>query len=430
MQKVSNQIKQSSEPLGRTLTEVPSESDTKFADLNDDCKLLILEELDFPSLINMAEANPHFFHLAADVYRRKFGSKEIEIIEPSPGDKPMKESNGKIQILNFVLTEKLLQNFGKFITKLKINSWIINFEMFRWILEQANEHCTALTKLELITFDENALVNVHAPFANVEIVSFRESLTKLIVKDFKLNEMFPKLRALSLPFSHAIDRDSILLEFPNLRHLSASFLKTKGTNEMDVQSMIKLNPQIRNLSVCYITMEFLKFVSETLPDLENLEIVWLKEGAEYNGQIHLKNVRNLNVTSAIDNFPRSVTVEQLEEFTIDWGHTSSPGAWIDFINRHTTLTKLNIIDDEIDDSKLSMLARGITNLVEATFAISSDIRPESIITFLEAGVNLNRIEMSFAEPIPEDELMILQSCIEKPWKLTNTSSSYLIEKEF
>lgn len=45
----------------------------KLEDINTDCQLLILEKLDLPSLVKMAELNKKYSILAADVFKRKFG---------------------------------------------------------------------------------------------------------------------------------------------------------------------------------------------------------------------------------------------------------------------------------------------------------------------------------------------------------------------
>lgn len=52
---------------------------TKLTDINDDCKILIFEYLDWLDLINVAETTKQLHSAAHDVFQRKYGCEEIII---------------------------------------------------------------------------------------------------------------------------------------------------------------------------------------------------------------------------------------------------------------------------------------------------------------------------------------------------------------
>lgn len=48
----------------------------KIMDLNDDCQLLMLEGLDFPTLLGVAETNKHFTSIVSNICQRIFTKKD------------------------------------------------------------------------------------------------------------------------------------------------------------------------------------------------------------------------------------------------------------------------------------------------------------------------------------------------------------------
>lgn len=397
-----------------------------FSGMNDDCKMLILEELDFFSFLNMSEANHVSSVLFADVYRRKFGQTLIEVRERFLIDGFVgTESNDVIHIEDFDLAAKVILRFGPLITKLKISYWTNTNGQITNILKLANQHCTEVRELQLRTVENDVLNELKQPFANVDVALFRGILGKPFNKS--LNELFPNVRNLSVIHMDAIGRENILQKFSHLEHLSVSTVKTIGINESDVQEMIKLNPQIRSLSHYYSTLGFLKFISENMPDLSDLVILWTHFSSEMQYDVHFKSVKRLNVTTESDDLPQSLTVDQLQELSVDWRYGPSSDSWISFITRHSNLTKL-IIEQEINDQQLSRLIGKLPNLIEASFLLSEDTSPVTMGNFVEScQLQTLRLSCDADKEFPVSCLHHLNNHNRNKWNITNNSNRYLIE---
>lgn len=54
-----------------------SSQQLKLIDIDDDVKIRIFEYLDMPNLIRVAETSKNLHNAASDVYRRKYGNKEL-----------------------------------------------------------------------------------------------------------------------------------------------------------------------------------------------------------------------------------------------------------------------------------------------------------------------------------------------------------------
>lgn len=78
---------------------------TILTDMNVDCQLLILKELDFVSLINVAEVDEAYSALATNVFKRKFALKIIELRETSSKNEVV-ELNDVIKIEKFKWYQK------------------------------------------------------------------------------------------------------------------------------------------------------------------------------------------------------------------------------------------------------------------------------------------------------------------------------------
>lgn len=74
-------------------------------DLNDDCQMLMLEGLDFPTLLDVAGTNRHFASLVSDILQRTFQKKMVYFQLMTFSGKPMEYdieiSNNYIKIRHF-----------------------------------------------------------------------------------------------------------------------------------------------------------------------------------------------------------------------------------------------------------------------------------------------------------------------------------------
>lgn len=402
----------------------------KLADVNTDCKFLILEQMDFLGVINMAETTKEFLHLATDVYKRKFANKQVVIRNPYLGcNVNTLRSEGSIEIGYFQAIHKLFQHFGSMITKLKIEYFSGSNGLARQAVALANQFSDALKELEIQSFDEDLLNDVRWPFRNVETLSFNGFMGKFANGKLQLNQMFPNVQNLSVKHVRAINRENIVLPFPQLKHFEASLVVTQGINETDIKRMIELNPQLHSLTLLYCSMNLLQFVSEKLRNLEQLDVAWIiTETSDVDNVINFKNVKILNMKSAHEMFLRKVTFDQLQELNVDI-FSKSENMWISFIRKQSNLRKLSI-ERPFLDSYIIKLAENAPNLTEVSFKVESNVTSERISQFIEKNSQLKKIQLELvsSDSLSDELFSDLHKRFKNEWKISNNSLCYLFEK--
>jgi len=402
---------------------------TKFTDLDVDCQLQIFDQLNFPTLLSVAELNSEFSILAAEIFRRKYRHKTIKIQEDFfNDDMAIIEFDDAIQIENFDLVESIFKHFGEFILNVNINFGKIR--KYLDIIRFVNNNSDSLKKLRLEMYGENVFDVIEKPFANVEYVCIVGECKRLGNDKLNFSAIFPKMRRLTLKDSRVTNRTSIDLKFPHLEHLNMAFLHPCGFSEDDIKNMIEKNPQLRSLSLHYTTLNFLQFLSQNLHSLEYLDLPYIITHPSYEGYINFNSVKRLEVRAISDYFAKYATFEQLHELELDSAPYVS-SLWIEFIGRITNLTKLKIIDGEIHDAELAMLTDRVPNLIDASLILGAGIEAETIVAFLQRNINLNRVNLIFyqmSEGLVEFKFNILRNAIENNWKISKTMFSYLIER--
>lgn len=402
---------------------------TKLTDLNVDCQLHILKELDFISLVNVAEVDEAYSALAADVFKRKFAHKIIELRETSSKNEVV-ELHDVIKIEKFNMISKVFNHFGHFISKVKLIYGRDQKYQSKLVFELVSHHSDNFIKFHIECYNEFLLQNVQKPFYNAENVSFAGEFYELGSESMKLNEMFPKMRQLSLGYLHVTDPTSIHLHFPYLEHLSVSFIRTKQPfTDTDIKCLINKNPQIQSLSIYHGSMEFFKFVSENMPNLNALYLPW--KFSDYlndrDRPIHFKTVKKLSIKYTINRFPRNVTFDKLQEMEFIC-NPDFPDVWINFIEKNTHLTRLNITNGEIYKIDLEKITSILPDLVEVSFICGLDIDIESIVKFLNLNTKLKKLNLKcdsnwlFREPRSKD----IQTQI--GWKVIQNPNNILFEK--
>lgn len=406
---------------------LPEENNaTWFADLNDDCKVLLLEELDLADLLSMAELNPHITILAANVYKRKFFNKTIEIRGPfSENAFKFIETDDTIVVGNFELTAKLLHHFGSYVSVLGVNFWENSKGQIKQIVAMVNVKCAALKEFRVKSRDEDVLSEVKKPFYSVEDVDLDGLFTKSN-SGLELNEMFPKIRKLSLGFTY-LKNKMATVRFPKLLHLEIPHLVKPELND-DIKQMIKLYTRIESLTLRFSSMNILKLVSDSLPNLKQLQLNAISLDLPDNVDEHicLNSVMSLSVTSNIEPFARLVDLEFVEEFTLDCT-SYIPDIWIDFIVRHAHLKKLTVIDGEIDNAQLAKLVGKMPNIVQVSVKMAHDVTVDTIFKFLESSPTLLQIEIISSDEVDgEGTMRTLKHLLKDKWSISSTPFGFML----
>lgn len=380
-------------------------------------------------MLKAAELSKDFHSVASDVYRVKFGKKLVEVLDTFWIDgAPIRIIDGMIQIADLDIATKLFQTFGSLVTALKINFDSNNGNRIMNAVQLANRYASALQNMEMKMWQDSSLDEVQMPFETVENVTlngiFDSSNQKL-----QLNEMFPKMRILSLKRAEMLDYSYLVHVYPHLEDVTVSFSTMNESNEMDIMQMVGLNPQIQTISLEYCSMRFLKFLSENMANLRQLSLKYfITANAETLEHISLKSVEYLSVINPLSNLPRNFMVERLQQ--LELAYTSDvQDMWLDFIKRHASLSKLSIANKRIRGEQLSTLAEYAPGLVEASICIASDLDAATIIHYLGGCSKLKTLALTCGETLSSAKLDVLSNRLEGEWKITNTSCGYLFERQ-
>lgn len=395
----------------------------QLSDLNDDCKLLILDDLDFVSLITMSEINDNIQVLAADVYRRKFAQLSIVYQRTSWGQDVF--VGDCIEIYSFDWASRLIHNFGAFMQKFQIKLGDNEMHINDTLLELVHHNCKALKSLQLQGVHEDALNRIKTPFETVEDLELRISFTKPEKLTLGLNEMFPQMHSLSLDLSEMIDGSSVVHKFQNLKRLDLSYMNNENMMS-NVYEFIELNPQIKSLTLYQGSARFLGFISEKMPELEHLKVQYGFDSLSPDeSTISFRNVKRLGVGES--RVLRNFDFQQLQHLEIN-SHSISYYDWSDFIQKHTSLTNLTVTGDEAHRTLLPTITGHVPNLIEASFIVPLEDSIEVLISFLQTSPKLERLDLTLRRRTM-DKLIELENLVKQKWNLTETTSGCLIVRK-
>lgn len=359
---------------------------THFDDLNDDCKLMIFEQLDLADLLELRKMSPYFKELADYIFSRDFASKAIVFHQGFTYDRLVDQHN-VLNLTDVSLIERLFKNYGPMISRLDISFKSDTKNESKEVIDLANRYCTDLKQLHLFSYDQETLDDVNAPFLSVENVLMYGDFRRLGSKTLQLNEIFPNLRTLLLDRLYLFDREETKQKYPKLQYLGLS-LKLDEMLENKIYEMIKKNSQIQNVSLHLGTPRYISMIKNLLPQLENLELHSFS--AENFGNFTLTTIKKLTVGS---NTIDGIIFEALEELQFNFSRLDGDN-WADFIDKHPKLIKLDITGDPIDETLLPKIVGKLPNLIEASFKIGSTNDGEAFVQFLKKSDRFEKLEIS------------------------------------
>lgn len=388
--------------------------------LNIESKRLILDELDFPSLLYMAQVDLEFNSQAGDIYQQKFAEKTIRIGQRN------EELDNAIDINDDETSMKLIEHFGTFIKKLTIDH--ADNSKTDEIIAKASRNCKGLEILSVnVSRAYNAFAKVQQPFESVTDVSIKCIKCKLSNEILNLNEMFPNMRKLSLNIMQLDEPQKIESRFANLKHLHLEYVRPGLEFAKSYEKTIMFNPQVQILKIVDSTTDFLEFISKNLPNLEHLDIGYIQRAATLN-EILFASVKSLTVRSGVNYLSHYISFDQLEEFTSEYfGDVSE---WINFLGRHSTVRKLTILNAAMYQRQLLTLRSHVPNLVEATLALPSGIPVDSIVKFINKLPQLKKLEAQFFsnQMFAGDKLTQLSKELQGSWTINKTEKGFLVEQ--
>lgn len=431
---------------------------TKFTDLNEDCFLLILERLDFRSLVNVAEINAEYSALAASVFRCKHSHLRIavegtfrisnndrnelrNVAGMQVGNDTIERVNdhwfigigastvigNEIKLGNSKLILDTFKHFGHLIKKFGFRSFYGETFRMEMIGKLINKYSTkSLIDIYLNDKVEELLMQIKKPLITVASVTMRNCFFSDHPQILDANKLFPALRVLNLVHSDNRHFAYFDCHMPHLEHLTFRKNDNYGSGFVDV---IKKNPQIQSIDLHSPYSEFINAVSKYLPQLEALT---LRDFHPLSTSIQFENVttftigyeRNTQTSPTNLNFPRLQTVHM--EYS---SHVHEE--YINFLNEHNNLSRLHVEMNEFEmqDRQFQQLTANLRNLVEVTLQQKDEKETLSsaIITeFLRSHENVNRFNLiNFSKRCQEE----LQGQLSSEWSVKIVDSGLHIKRE-
>lgn len=278
--------------------------------------------MDIDDIPAVAEAHEHLALAIADVLRQKFSTKTIVISETGYDQNfgnvvNMEEFDDRIELRRYSAVPKILKHFGHLISKLVVfNEYTISADVAQSIYSAVNLYCSdSLTELQL--FSQNSVfAEFKKPFRNVEYVALGGFFDDLSNSNMTFADLFPAMKKLWLNKFHSIDSNLLAHHFPHLTILTDEKQRWGDENSHQYDSfveLIKVNPQIRNLTLRCAIPQLLLVVNDKLPQLEHLGLSFYRDidSNEYN--INFEHVKSIWVrgTGLIE--PERFTFPVLEE---------------------------------------------------------------------------------------------------------------------
>lgn len=399
-----------------------------------ECQLLIMEEFELFDLINAAAINEHFQLSVADVFRRKYTKKTVDLCLPFAQQKKelMHDLDKKLQIEDYNLMLSIPMYFGHTIKDLEIN--YENFETYQanQINNYMNAFCSeSLTQLLLKNCKLNSLDVIRKPFKNVENVTFTGGFEKLTYVDLKLNEIFPNLHRLDLAYAKVADPEFINREFPYLQHFTVSFMHSDGFAEQHIEKFVKKNPQTRGLQLMNSSYMFLKFLSENLKQLDQLELIWtIKNRVNYfGGDIHFKNVKKLMIKTDHQDYPEKLVFDELEELRIDCFNQLND-EWINFIVKSQILRYFCHPFSTLDDQQLLKLDEHLPDLVEFSTSLAPNTLVKTIVRFVQNCKQLKKLFLFtfFTSLFLENDSNELHLRLKPEWNMSSSNVGIILNR--
>lgn len=360
--------------------------------INMDCQIFILEQLDFESLINMATINKQFQYLVNSVFRRKYGQQLFEITHVLWYSCPEKLIilDNEILIDHEVLP-RLLPVFGHLIKKLRIKYNLIPTDQHTRVGMLVNKYCSeTLLEFRLAACENGDFSSMVKPFKKVERLFISGILKNCGANSLSIDDLFPMMSYLSLygisDVYHIINRHYI-----HLTELSINFLSSTLTDD-DMKILFNNNRQIRSLSVQHNSIDFLKIANEHLPHLEDFIFDVSKPSHRenfYQGPvIYFENVKKVSIRGAeVNESPSIFKFKQLFNLELEF-HKRFEKEWIEFIVSNNDLNILIVKEGFFNDTEVLALSTKLPNLTEAVINFEVNVTQKTILQFLE-----NKIKM-------------------------------------
>lgn len=349
---------------------------------------MISKDLELGALVNVSATQARIYAAAQSAFRTKYGSSTVEINNRGMNKDEQFAKRGNFTMLtNFDFTLKALRLFGHLISKLSINYMAFDASQREQINNYVNEYCApSLEEIELAFCEGDELSQMERAFTRVHRVRFMSG--DLNTENVKLNQLFPALRSLSMGSLRASDSKWMEDSFPHLESLEISSYRSTS----DV--VFRLNPQLRHISMFDCDLPFLSMLNEHVPQLESINSFTMKETPDFAGApVHFEHLKKFKLGAEYSfalNLPKMPLVfENLTEFEM-YGSLDN---WFDSIAPSKQLKEITFADTT--QAHLNRIKTAFPEVEKITISFKDDAEPTPTVD--ESAVELLGPDWQFNE---------------------------------
>lgn len=408
-------------------------NDIKLIDLNVDVLLLIFDELDLESVINMVEANSEFTSLGITRYQRMYGNK-VKLLNGFQNDEKfleyvsyyMPRPTPTLNMFDSELILKLFKYLAPAIQDVEFSAGKNGMNQSNTIGQYINKYGSKyITKLDLYPVDDNTFEQFTVPFEHVNELFIK--MTPYL-REFKLpvmafNQLFPNVRKLYLILQSTTANYSFFdCELPQFDELKISISNDVSQATDIIERLLSKNQQIRIIISLDFSKDLIKMVHTFLP---NIECLMLDSFDTENDTFHFDHVKTFRVNRASSDSIGKISFSHLESINIRC-ETRDINNWIDFFNRHPNVSRLTLRND-YHDIPLLQLTAGLHNLTDVVLDCDN-ITVKEVTQFIESHEKLRRFEYTIFFFKTEYETT-LRNRFENEWNITRHRTRLLFEKK-
>lgn len=378
-------------------------------DLDQTILVKIFQWLDFPDLLNAANATKKLRAAAVWIYTQNHTDKLVKFNGNSKDSHGIIETANTYEISDARTCLKMFRAFGDSIRSMRLDFNGIGPRRIRAISQTLVEYCAnALTELEWHNCPTNAIT---AKFP--QLTTLRMIDGHLAGPMSQFNKTFPALVRLELNRIEIENRKCIEQTFPHLTRLKVNIEPRSGLDftKSNIKNAIKLNPQLNCLSIgsgCEPSL--LAFFDEMLPFLSDLEIANPRrkffDGNE--SAISFKRVTSfrLDIVNCKDSFTNiPFRFKRLKIFTLN-ARDQHRNKWIDFLVEHPKIVELNLLHHNwfyVLKKEPLMKIAALPKLTQLTldWRIAS---PDNLIEFLDACNGLTKMRLAVSTPEDRNQI--------------------------
>lgn len=408
-----------------------SRSTTKLTDLNFDVLFEIMADLNVTDLFNLARSSAKLSDPVSESFRRKYKNYRVEIAQENPGRAnidPLIPTQGvdvenNLRINDLPTAIGILTHFGHLIRHLVVQNHVFNRNESAAIIRCLEKYCAdSLTQLNIDFIKGDTFTHFTKPFSNVEELSLIVEARRIKIGVLPLNQLFPRLRQLTMKLYSDIDYSFVYLNFLQLKSLSLGASYEIWGPKDHVEELLRKNPQISSFDGRNFPKDYAKVISRHLKTLENLTLYEFDIG---NDSVRFENVKRFNLYDVASSSIVNLSLPSLE--SMEFFYSSNLLAeWTAFFRNHRNLRRLHLMEPDDDMSvPLVELTAELQDLIEVTFECRTRIRAQTIIKFIENHEKLTRFEL-LSTNLRRNTLTILEKRFENEWHIFNSTSKFMM----